>query len=303
MKPMSPELVALLKTRQFYSVDLYTFFGGNLGTTILRYTSGDQDVVANGFTFLAGGQTGPYFDRTNNKALIHQKIGLDVDTFVFSLMPGSAQIFSVSFQTAVKFGLFDGCQLLLERAYMPTYGDTSCGTLRAFLGRASSIDCGRSVIIFSIAAMTELLNLQLPRNLYQSSCVNNLGDKACGVDLSPSSIYKAPGATVASTSTTAAIIANGISAWSIFPGVFDQGKLIFTSGILTGLQASVKSVVFGSPSTISLLAYTPRPPAIGDSFDIYYGCDKTLGGNGCPKFANTARFRAERLIPQPTTAL
>lgn len=297
MKPVSPELLTLLASREFYVADLYTFSGGNLGTTVLRYTSGDQDIVANGFTYSSGGVTGPYFDRSDSKAQCHWKIGTSSDTLTFGVIPAKATVFNVSFSTAVKYGLFDGAAMMLERAYMPTYGDTSVGVVRLFLGRIASIDSGRSMLNFNIASQLELLNLQLPRNLYQATCRNSWGDKGCGVVQSGYTTT----AVVSSTSTSSAIICN---ITGTFPtGTFDQGKVVFTTGVNLGVSASIKSVAFGSPSTISLLGYLPQAPGVTDAFTLYYGCDKTQGANGCAKFANLARFRAEPLIPQPTVLL
>lgn len=296
MKPASPELLALLASRQFYAIDLYTFSGGNLGSTVLRYCSGDMDVVANGKTYTAGKQVGPYFDRKENRAKVHWKVGMDVDTLTFDVIPGDAQLFGVKMQTSITYGTFDGAELLLERCFMPTYGDTRCGTLRYFLGRVGSIDSGRTLFTFSVNTHTELLNQQLPRNLYQASCKNNWGDKACSV---VQNSYKTTGSVQPGT-TTALVMA--LIAGSFPAGTFDQGKLVFTSGALNGLSASVRAVTFGSPASIALLGYLPKAAAAGDTFNLFYGCDKTQGSNGCAKFANLARFRAEKLIPQPQTA-
>lgn len=269
MKPASPELLALLATRQFYVADLYTFAGGNLGSNVLRFCGGDQDVSANGFTYSAGAQTGPYFDRQDNKAKCHWKVGVEVNTLVFDVLPGSSELFGAPFQQAVVYGLFDGAELTLERAYMPTYGDTAAGTVVYFVGRVAAIDAGRSVCTFSVNSHLELLNLQLPRNLFQAGCVNNLGDAACGVNLED---FVTTG-TVGSGSTNGVI--NASISGSFGAGTFDNGKILFTSGVLEGLSQTVKSCAFGSPDVITLLGYFPTAPSSGDSFKLYYGCDKS----------------------------
>lgn len=297
MKPVSPELLALLATRQFFVADLYTFSGGNLGSTVLRYCSGDGDVTANGLLYSSGGLTGPYFDRQSTKAVSHQKIGTEVDTMVFDVIAGTGLVMGVKLQTAVRYGLFDGAELLLERAYMPTYGDTRVGTIRQFSGRVSSIDAGRTVCTFSVSSWLEMLNIQMPRNVYQATCRNNLGDVACGVNKES---FKTT-ATVVGGSTTALLLATLVGS---FPaGSFDQGKVTFTSGGLNGLSATIRKLTYGSPASIQLLSYLPTAPLAADTLKVYFGCDKTLGANGCPKFSNTARYRAERLIPQPVTAV
>ena len=296
MKPVSPELLTLLATRQFYCADLYTFSGGNLGANILRYTSGDQDLVVNGWTYLCGGQTGPYFDRKSNKAKIHSKIGLEVDTLTFDLLPGSATYQTITLLQAMRLGMFDGATLLFEKVFMPTYGDTRVGVVRQFVGRVGALKFGRSVATITINSTLELLNIQLPRNLYSASCVNKLGDKGCGVNLTS---YKTTG-TVTGTPTRATMNAT-LAGGPFSTGQFNQGKVVFTSGVFNGWQVSVSTYV--NP-VITFVGTLGRPPAAGDTFIIYYGCDRTSDGvNGCAKFSNFARFRGFPRIPAPSTAV
>lgn len=271
MKPNSPELKALLATRQFYSADLFTFTGGNLGSTVLRFTSGDQTIVANGYIYLAGGQTGPYFDRQDNKAKSHWKIGVEVDTMIFDLIPGNYVLFGTSMQQCVKYGLFDGAEVTIERAYMPTYGNTAAGTIVTFVGRVAEVQSYRSIITFNINSHLELLNLQMPRMLYMSGCRYNLGDPGCGITLSSFSTT----GTISSGSTNHQI---NCSISGTFPtGAFNLGKIVMTSGFLNGLAQTITSLNYGTPNTMSLMGYFPVAPNSGDTFTIYYGCDKSFG--------------------------
>lgn len=296
MKPASSALQSLLATRQFYAADLYTFAlvgGGNL-----RYCGGDRDITANGFLYPAGGATGPYFDRKDNKAKCHWKVGVGVDQLVFDVLPGNASVLGAPFLSATLTGIFDGAELTLERAFMPQYGDTSAGTVILFAGRVAEIDCGRSLATFTVNSHLELLNLNLPRNLWQAGCVNMLGDASCGVNLAS---YAVSGA-AASGSSAGAVLA----LLSQATGYFDQGKISFTSGANAGLSRGIKIWIAGSggaPGTVSLIAPFPAAPASGDAFRIYPGCDKTLDAGGCPKFANTARFRGFPYVPTPETAV
>ena len=296
MKPASAALKSLLATRQFYAADLYTFAlvgGGNL-----RYCAGDRDITANEFLYPAGGATGPYFDRKDNKAKCHWKIGVEVDQLVFEVLPGGASVLGAPFFAAVLAGVFDGAELTLERAFMAAYGDTSAGTVVLFAGRVAEIDCGRSLATFTVNSHLELLNLNLPRNLWQAGCVNMLGDAACGVNLAS---YAVDGAAEAG-SMPSAVLASLAQA----SGWFDQGKISFTAGSNAGLSRGIKTWIAGSggaPGTVSLIAPFPVAPATGDAFQIYPGCDKTLDANGCAKFANTARFRGFPYVPTPETAV
>ena len=296
MKPASAALKSLLATRQFYAADLYTFAlvgGGNL-----RYCAGDRDITANGFLYPAGGATGPYFDRKDNKAKCHWKVGVEVDQLVFDVLPGAASVLGAPFLSAVLAGLFDGAELTLERAFMPHYGDTSAGTVILFAGRVAEIDCGRSLATFTVNSHLELLNLNLPRNLWQAGCVNMLGDASCGVNLATYAV----GGAAAAGSSASVVLASLTQA----TGWFDQGKISFTGGANAGLSRGIKIWVAGSggaPGTVSLIAPFPVAPAAGDAFQIYPGCDKTLDAGGCPKFANTARFRGFPYVPTPETAV
>lgn len=295
MKPVSPELLALMASRQFYAADLYTI--SLVGGPTLYYCGGDQSLSANGNLYTAGGQIGPYFDRKDNKAKVTQTVGVQADTLVVDVIPGSATVLGAPFLEAVRNGTFDAAEFMLERVYMPTYGDTRRGTIRWFVGRVAEIDAGRSVATFSVNSHKELLNLQMPRNLYQAGCVNSLGDPSCGVNLAS---YSTSGTIQAGSSdhTLLAAISGSFGA-----GTFDQGSMTFTSGALAGYTAGIKSVAFGSPSAIYLMGYLPDAPSAGDSFTIYYGCDKSLDSNGCPKFSNQARFRGFPFVPQPSTAV
>ena len=260
---------------------------------MLRYCSGDRDITAGGHLFTA---QGPRIDRKDNKAKCHWKIGVEVDTLVFDVMPQAADMVNgLPFLAACVQGAFDGAELQLERAFMATYGDTSAGTVILFAGRVAEIDLGRAVATFTINSHLELLNLQLPRNLWQPGCVNSLGDASCGVNL-PSFAVAGSAAAGSSASAIAATLAQPTS-------YFDQGKIAFTGGANAGLTRSVKYWVAGSPGMIALLAPFPNAPAAGDAFTIYPGCDKTLGPNGCAKFANTARFKGYPFIPTSETAV
>jgi uncharacterized phage protein (TIGR02218 family) len=267
MKPVSPELLTLLATRQFYVADCYSI---NLQTGgSLYYCSGDADLVVNGITYSAGGQIGPYWDRTDNKAKCHWKVGVDVDSLVVDVIPGTAQVLGISFLQAIRQGVFDGADVILDRVFMPTYGDTSRGIVRFFVGRIANIDCPRDVATFTVTSHLELLNQQFPNNLYQAGCVNNLGDTACGVTLSS---YMSTG-TVSSGATASSIPAT-ISG-SFQAGYFDLGTITFTSGVLNGQTLTIKTCAFGSPSTVSLLGYVATLPSSGDTFNIYAGCNKS----------------------------
>lgn len=297
MKPSSTELLNLLGQREYFACDLWTFTLA--GGTVFRCTSGDQNITANGLLYTAGGQTGPYFDRTDNKAKIHCSVGTSVDTLVVDVIPGSATILGAPMQAAFRSGVFDACEVMLERAFMPTYGDTSRGVPRIFVGRIGEVQIGRSVITLNINSHLELLDLLFPRNVAQAMCMNNWGDTACGVTQAS---YMTTGTL---TGTPGIASMTGTLASSFAAGTFDLGKIVFTSGTLNGYSESVKSCgLSGTTATLLLTGFLPGAPSAGDTFNLFYGCNKSLtDSNGCAKFANQARFRGMPFTPAPVTAV
>jgi hypothetical protein len=284
MKPASPELKALLATRQFFRADLYTFF--LTSGTVLRYCGGDRDLTYNGVFYSAGGvydpvtnTGGPFFDRKDTKAKLHQKFGVETDTMVFDVVPGSAQVMGLPFIEAAYNGIFDSATFRIDRVYMKTYGDTSAGGVNVFHGRVAEVDSGRSIVTFMVNSWLELLNLNFPRNLWQPGCINNLGDAICGVKLAqtvPATASSGSSASVIKSSAVPALI-----------GTIATFLITFTSGALSGQTQAVGSAVAG----VSLTVLTPftGAPAIGDRFNIImnYQTNGTVAGGSSSATINT----------------
>ena len=174
MKPASPALIALLNTGiQFTMADLYTFTLA--GGSVLRYSSAPTALVANGFSFALG----PKFERSKTKTVI----GTQVDELDIKIYPETTDLIGTTpWLQAAWQGQLDGALLQLERAFMPTYRDTSPGTVILFAGRISDIDCSRTGIDMKCRSHLELLNIQMPRRLWQTSCTHVFGDAMCQFD-------------------------------------------------------------------------------------------------------------------------
>lgn len=292
MKPGSPELDALLASRQFYKVELFTIVLVD-GITTLRYCSGDMDVAYGGNVFSAGGQVGPYFVvQTGNTGRSHQSTGLTVDAMVIDVVPGASTLLGLPFEVACRYGVLDGATLRREVAIMPTYGDTSPGTILMFFGRIAEIDINDLVLTININAPTELLNQQYPRNIFLAGCVNTLGDASCTVD---QTVLKVDGVAV-TASKTQVLFAN-----AQVSGYFTQGKIIFSSGSANGLSRSIKAHAQGA--TLTMWPPLPTAPSPGDTFSVFPGCDKSTGPNGCPKFNNLPNFRGFPQVPVAETSV
>lgn len=86
---------------------------------------------------------------------------------------------------------------------------------------------------------------------------------------------------------------------------FNQGHAKFTSGDLVGRSYEIKNFVADDDITIEQeVAFnldTPLDIQVGDTMEIYPGCDKTmLGTHGCKvKFDNALNFVGEPYVPGP----
>lgn len=303
MKPISTQLLNnVLPSRQYFIADAWTLQLGNLGTNVLRYTSGDQSIVgSDGQTYASGVGTGPYFDRRDNKARIQSSTGVEVDSIYIDITPGSATWFGAPIQQAIRYGLLDGAEIILDRYFMPTYGDTRAGPVRKFVGRVAMATFGRSVVTLTCNSHKELLDIMMPQRLFQPGCTNTLGDPNCTVNL-PSlavamTVSSASISNIAFTANLGAV--NGVAALA---GAWNFGKVTFTSGVLNGLTRTIHFT--GPANAVSFVGYWPAAAASGDTCLVFPGCTRNLFDiNGCPKYANQTHFRGYPFVPQPSTIM
>jgi uncharacterized phage protein (TIGR02218 family) len=76
-------------------------------------------------------------------------------------------------------------------------------------------------------------------------------------------------------------------------GYFDFGKIAFTGGLNNGLSREIKAYV---PGQITLYLPLPYLAAIGDTYSIVAGCDKSFAT--CrDRFDNVVNFRGEPYVP------
>jgi uncharacterized phage protein (TIGR02218 family) len=283
MKSVSAALITLLAGNQFIFADLYTITTITGG--VFRYTNADIDLTVSGNAFLS---TGPRIKRGQTRTIV----GLEVDTLELTLYADTTNLIGgVPILQALQNGALDGAYVKLERVFMATWGDTSAGTIILFTGRVSEAQFSRTEANVKIKSDLELLNVQMPRNLYQPSCLHTLFDSGCGILKSSN----AHANTVASGSTKSLLICGS----AIPASFYDQGTVTFTSGLNNGVTRTIKS---NSAGAINLSYPLQAAPSAGDTFNAYPGCDKTQ--STCTnKYGNVANFRGFPYIPIAETAL
>lgn len=286
MKSASANLIALLNTAtEAYHADLYTFT--LIDGTVYRFTSAETNLITGGNTFQTAG---PLLQR----GAVRTVIGMQVDSLDLTIYADENILLNgVPWLQAITNGVLDGAYVKLERAIMPTWGDlTNGGTLISFMGRVSEIVVSRTEAKLTVNSDLELLNIQLPRNLYQPGCVHTLYDTGCTLNRASYAIST----TVSSTSTTTSINASALTQAATY---FNMGVLQFTTGQNAGIRRTVKSF---SPGVVGLSYPLPYAAANGDSFTVWPGCDKqqaTCSG----KFGNLPNFKGFPYVPIPEAAL
>ncbi|WP_034302549.1 DUF2163 domain-containing protein [Herbaspirillum sp. RV1423] len=283
MKNSTTALTNLLNSGQpFFMADLYTF--SLINGTVLRYALWDSDISYLGNTFSS---SGPTFKRSK----IRLVIGVEVDTLDLSVFANASHLINGQpWLQAARAGALDGAALRVDRVFMSA-PPVPVGGVIQFTGMVAPLIVGRTEAKITVASYFQLLNVQMPRNLFQPGCLHTLYDSGCGVARSSVAV----GGSVSSASTTS-IVSYSMSAYPT--GYFDAGYLGFATGALAGTTRTIKS--FSSPS-VMLLNPLPTTPSPGDTFYIYPGCDKSQAT--CQnKFNNLPRFRGIPYIPVPETA-
>jgi uncharacterized phage protein (TIGR02218 family) len=287
MKPASAALVALLaSSEQFTMADLYSFtLVGNAG--VLRYSAAATAITdtATGRVFASG----PKFERSRVKTVI----GVQVDELEIKIYPETTDLIGTTlFLAAAWQGQLDGALVQLERAFMPAYGNTSPGTVVLFAGKVSDLDCSRTGIDMKCRSHLELLNIQMPRRLWQQSCTHTFGDAMCLFDRASLQASFAAGAGSMPNAITGAVTPNP-------GGLYNQGTITGVSGANVGFSRTVASVENGVV-LVKLPFLSPVIP--GDQFQLLPGCDRTL--TTCTNiFNNSIHFGGFPYIPTPETAV
>lgn len=251
---------------------------------VYTWTNVDYPITYNGFTFLANG---PLVQGLKYKG----SVGLEVDKQQITIGARPTDtINGAPFLIALRDGAFDGQPVYRDRVFLTAPNSGVGGGVRMFQGRISTVDSvGRTQATLTVASDLVVLDYDMPRNLFQPTCVHTLYDSGCGVIRGT---FSGSG-TCSAGSTSSQINWGGAAAGQV------QGSLVFSSGANANLRATVKAVNPGASLTLMYpLAFVP---AIGDAFVVADGCDHTMAT--CQgKFRNLANFRGFPYVPPPELA-
>ena len=295
MKKVSTALQLLImeymtgKRNTWYIAELYVFWLNN-GQTLL-YTGHDVNLTIGGNVY----QSWPI-----DHGDITEERGVEVsDTDVTVYFNPSDMItgLGVTWYKALQSGAFDNCYLSIDRLYSPIPWQYIMPALSSdyvlkgrFLGRIDVGELHLTSCLMTVRAATELLNVQLPRNLITPNCLNTLYDSMCTLSKEGYAV-----SCTAKTGSTKSAIVSGLTQAD---GYFSQGMILGLTGANTGVKRTVKTYVGGTSSVFLPFLFDI---SIGDTFKFYPGCGKTI--TACEGFSNLPNFRGCPFLPTPESLL
>ena len=166
---------------------------GLIPPTVIRLCTGDRNLTLWGKTFYAGGYNNnpggaPY--PTIERGKSECKVGMEVAQQDIELKAtADCTIDGVPILARAVQGYFDGAATYVQRVFMGTWGKPigaaallEDGVVILFNGSVAPVEGGRSSVKMTIKAQTELLDIMMPRTLYQPGCRWNLFDAGCGLN-------------------------------------------------------------------------------------------------------------------------
>jgi uncharacterized phage protein (TIGR02218 family) len=267
-QPLSDGTIAELVTLRLHN-----------GSTV-RWTTADLNLTHDHKSY-------PANTYNSERSSVSTRVGIEVDEVTLSLYPNAAQrLNGLLLPEFTNQGGFDNAWLTLIRSHADY-------AVHLFAGLITDAKADRTVIELTASTATVLLNIDMPRNVYTAGCLHSLFDQGCGLSKS--------------THKTSTSVASGSTQRLINTALTDDdnhyelGTLSFTSGLNAGLTRTIKAHTLAQ-GQLTLSMPLPNVPALGDSFDLYPGCNK-LFTTCVQKFNNSAQYRGFPYMPVPEASV
>ena len=247
------------------------------------FTDHDLDLTFNSTTFVA--ETGL------TPSAIEASIGLNVDNMD---VMGILNSISIDEQDLAA-GLYDNATITSYRVDWRNVANR----VVILKGHVGEISRGNLGFTAEIRGLAHELN-QRTGKVYEPTCGADLGDSACGVNLSgvsPAGHAYRVNSTVTSVDARNFFRTDTAPVQAVPDEWFSRGLITWTSGGNVGLQMEIK--VHNQSGTFnSIFLWEPMPfdIQVGDGFQLQVGCDKAAA-TCVEKFNNLINFRGFNLIP------
>ena len=263
------------RPRNAFRANLFTFT--LVSGPVYRFTDWRVPITIGGNQYLPGP---PRLVRGQIKL----SCGVEIDSTDIQLQEANG-----TFIAKLAQGYFNRALFLQQRVVAADQAFQWMGPITKFFGRVADItDIGRTSAKITVKSALYDLDNDFPRTVVMPSCDRVLYDAGCTVDASSYETALAAGA----GSTRNKLLATITQA----APYYDQGYLMWTSGVMAGIAYMVKTTDSGAvyPAYPFLVA-----PSAGDTFNLFAGCDKSQ--DTCTsKFSNLANFTGKPFVPDPT---
>ena len=240
--------------------------------TMFYFTDHDQDIIYQGAAYLAASGYVP--------SAVQTSAGLQVDNLEVTSVLDSAFITDAD----LVAGLWDYAEVVIM---VVNWADLTMADMVIRRGRMGEVSAGKMSFVAELRGMAQNLQQEIGR-LIMPTCNADLGDSRCQVVLSG---FTSTG-TLTAVTDGAHFTDSGLAGAT---GLFNYGKLTWTAGLNDGLSMEVKTFTTGG--AIVLQQPMPYAVAVGDTFSISQGCDKSTGAGGCTKFSNIINFQGYPHLP------
>lgn len=228
-------------------------------------------------------------------------VGVEVDEQTVTLAYHEADtILGVPFAEALRRGYLDGASIKRDRFFAANWGSPTTafvGGIPMFHGRVSSLDSiGRTEGKVKVKSEMVLLDIDMPKHLWQATCLNTWGDLNCGVNQDTYSVIY----TLTVNATTTFI------PWPAASHTYDLGKIHVMDGYSVTHVRSIRNI---QPGVGLQLSYPlPFAPVAGNDVTIWPGCGRTTDGTpGCKTYWGGTdyvdHFRGYPFVPVAETAV
>lgn len=274
MRELSTDLAAHYATRQ---TTLCWCWRVELASgDVMGFTNHDRNVTFDSLTYQA--------DTGVMGTELEQKFGMSTDEMSIEGALTSEGIL----ESDIRGGLYDEA---LVSVYEVNWADPDQRILLK-TGRVSKITRGPTAFIAEVSSLGEEMNASRGK-IISYLCTANLGDSACGVDLS--TVTNRGLGTVTYTNGTYVLETTDLAGFE--ENFFSHGVLTFLSGNNESLSGWVRTHSKSTNSVrLELWGTAGFTIEVGDSFEVKAGCDRLF--KTCKaKFNNGLRFRGFPHVP------
>lgn len=190
------DVVELLDSEQFVYAECFTI--EPLVGDPLRYTNAPKDV-----TIVPVGE-GPSLETyASGQVLISglrstTGIGIEVDEQQIEIAYDNEILYQayLTWPQALAQGRLDGATVRRDRVFAEAWGSPWVGGVKMFEGLVSNLDqVGRQSAVLNVKSDLVLLNVQMPKDLWQPQCKNTWADgKGCVIDRTAHTVHTTVGA-------------------------------------------------------------------------------------------------------------